>query len=1160
MATDHNFRIKNGLEVGGQLIVNSSGALQVSPSTVSSNITLNDNVKLLFGTGADSELYFDGNSTILRNTAASTGYPIYIQGGGGTGAPIYLQAISGTNGIRVETSGKVALYYGANERLQTTSTGIDVTGRIDLNDSNTQLSEGSSNSLRVQTPSGYIDVGPHNTSYAHMGTDRPQFYFNKKIVIGEDILTSYDADLQLQRVNSTKITLTSTGANVTGDLAVSGDLNITGDINSVSVTDLDVVDKTITVGQGQSASNSTGSGLIVSGANANILWHNTNDRWEFNKDIYTSGNIDLGNARIYASGDSNSIHIDVPYAIIGPSTTTTNNPLLGTSAYRWNGVYSSTGSFTGLLSAERLQITTANATINSAHPSMRRGSAGEMFLDAPGDIIMHIDSNNNNTDRRFRVRKDTAGSADLFSVDESAAVVAGAITAGTFVSATDYIRITATGGSKRLLMGNQDSAGVNKPAMIVGVNGRLLFGHGDSWSTNGGTFTEHMNLEGGHLAITSGALKLGTTTVIDSSRNLTNIGTISSGAISASTVGVTNIVTNKVVKFNGAILDDSNITDTGSLITLGSNTTVSGTISSGAITSSGLLNLGGTGSLGSITTNQKILANFDGGYSTNNSAQNKVIGFIGTTVSSLDIFNSTYGTGELLKNFYLGLSTGNSYFNNAKFVIVQGGVERFNMAQGGNSTFSGTLTVGGKVSGQYYQVAGTTVIDSSRNITLNEDLNFSTNGFADISNTGTGAIRFKPSSQTLALTLAGANATFAGTISSPTIHNTGVIYLGSTSTSSDQFAVNNGTDIFIGTTAKGLRTYKDLYTNSGNNKYWHAGNDSSGSGLDADLLDGQHGSYYYSSANPPPTYSKYLRSDTSDSVTAGTTYTFPASDSPAIISTRGGGGASLYVGGWSSGTNSNNIHRISSSSNLHIDSAANGNLYLNYYRGGTTYIGGSNVAWHAGNDGSGSGLDADLLDGQHGSYYATASSLGSYLPKAGGTMSGNIAMANYNITGVNQLEFNDPGEGIVFKSGSSGDMVLKIIDDSSDNILQYSGTNAIFNVQGSITATTKSFDIEHPTKDGMRLHHGVLEGPEHAVYIRGKTKGSLIQLPEYWTGLVHEDTITVQLTPIGKSSELYVKDISDNKVLVSNDTEYFYFIQAERKDIERFEVEYGNSL
>lgn len=36
---------------------------------------------------------------------------------------------------------------------------------------------------------------------------------------------------------------------------------------------------------------------------------------------------------------------------------------------------------------------------------------------------------------------------------------------------------------------------------------------------------------------------------------------------------------------------------------------------------------------------------------------------------------------------------------------------------------------------------------------------------------------------------------------------------------------------------------------------------------------------------------------------------------------------------------------------------------------------GGNTAWHAGNDGTGSGLDADLLDGQHGSYYQNASNL-----------------------------------------------------------------------------------------------------------------------------------------------------------------------------------------
>lgn len=58
------------------------------------------------------------------------------------------------------------------------------------------------------------------------------------------------------------------------------------------------------------------------------------------------------------------------------------------------------------------------------------------------------------------------------------------------------------------------------------------------------------------------------------------------------------------------------------------------------------------------------------------------------------------------------------------------------------------------------------------------------------------------------------------------------------------------------------------------------------------------------------------------------------------------------------------------------------------------------------------------------------------------TLSNGISGSNFNITGVNQLEINDPGEGIVFKQGSSGDMTLAIVDDSSDNILRLTGTGA----------------------------------------------------------------------------------------------------------------------
>jgi hypothetical protein len=117
-------------------------------------------------------------------------------------------------------------------------------------------------------------------------------------------------------------------------------------------------------------------------------------------------------------------------------------------------------------------------------------------------------------------------------------------------------------------------------------------------------------------------------------------------------------------------------------------------------------------------------------------------------------------------------------------------------------------------------------------------------------------------------------------------------------------------------------------------------------------------------------------------------------------------------------------------------------------------------------------------------------------------------------------------------------------------------------VNGSFAATSKSFVIKHPTKPNKKLQHGVVEGPEHSVYIRGRLDGKeIIEFPEYWSKLVDFSTITVQLTPIGYYQKLIVKKIDKTGILVENTNlinkyvECFYYVQAERVDIPKMEVE-----
>jgi hypothetical protein len=121
--------------------------------------------------------------------------------------------------------------------------------------------------------------------------------------------------------------------------------------------------------------------------------------------------------------------------------------------------------------------------------------------------------------------------------------------------------------------------------------------------------------------------------------------------------------------------------------------------------------------------------------------------------------------------------------------------------------------------------------------------------------------------------------------------------------------------------------------------------------------------------------------------------------------------------------------------------------------------------------------------------------------------------------------------------------------------------NGFLSFTSSIVGVTKSFDIKHPNKEGYRLKHGCIEGPEYGVYYRGRLKKSnVIELPSYWIGLINPETITVNLTSHTVYQELFIKDINSNKIFITNNSggiiDCSYVVYAERSDVNKLIVEY----
>ncbi|NDG32607.1 hypothetical protein EB118_21360, partial [bacterium] len=183
----------------------------------------------------------------------------------------------------------------------------------------------------------------------------------------------------------------------------------------------------------------------------------------------------------------------------------------------------------------------------------------------------------------------------------------------------------------------------------------------------------------------------------------------------------------------------------------------------------------------------------------------------------------------------------------------------------------------------------------------------------------------------------------------------------------------------------------------------------------------------------------------------------------------------------------------------------------------------------------------------------------------------------YNTTGTNSGEFGLVGwinSGLVIGPQQTNSGILRDLTLTGNNInINASGvvnildnTNIVGNltvsgnttITGHLSAASKSFLIDHPTIIGKKLQYGSLEGPEHGVFVRGKTNDNIINLPDYWSALVDENSISVNLTPISAANNIYVVDYNNQRIVTNgnNGNYYFYTIYGERKDIPKLTVEF----
>ena len=190
--------------------VTSGGINVTGVSTFNDNLDLQDNDRILLGTGDDLQIYHNGSHSYIDE--------------GGTGN-LYIR--NGTkNSIFCATDGQVNLYHNDSKKFETTSGGVTVTGSADI--TGTVTIGGELNLIGTADAAKYLDVRLGSNTFAIRGTSGGDANHETlaEFTRNGPVKLLYDA--------SVKFETTTSGITVTGDVNSTSDINLKKDIEVVT--------------------------------------------------------------------------------------------------------------------------------------------------------------------------------------------------------------------------------------------------------------------------------------------------------------------------------------------------------------------------------------------------------------------------------------------------------------------------------------------------------------------------------------------------------------------------------------------------------------------------------------------------------------------------------------------------------------------------------------------------------------------------------------------------------------------------------------------------------------------------------------------------------------------------------------------------------------